>query len=102
MSTAASIALILLIFESLILSIVPVAILAGSIYGMRRLRQFIVMYLPQAHLVSNLVNRRTREYTDLVKEPVIRAYTTTDNARATAMAAETRALGWLDRLLRRR
>jgi hypothetical protein len=100
-SNAASIALILMIFEALILSIVPLAILGGSIYGMRRLRQFIVRVLPQVHAVSDLVKAKTREYSDLAKEPMIRANMATHNARATAIAAQARALGLVYRLLRR-
>ncbi len=90
MSTAGSIALILLIIEAVVLLIVPLAILAGLVYGMHRLRGFLVRVMPTVHAYATLANVKTRQFADAAVAAVIQAQTAPDNLRAAARAARRR------------
>jgi hypothetical protein len=90
MSTAGSIALILLIIEALVLLIIPLAIAAGLVYAMHRLRGFLARAMPKAQAFATLVNTRTRQIADAVVDPVMRAQTAPDHLRASARAARRR------------
>lgn len=94
----------LLIVEALVLLIVPVAILAGMVYGMYRLRRWLVPRLPYVHTFFGLVAVKTQDYADLAAMPVKEAHAYTAGVKAASLSVQARILAvvsrWLDRLAR--
>ena len=84
MSTAASIALILLIIEALIFAIVFLMLVGSMVYGMSRLLGAMKRVLPRGQEVTTRIQVTTRQISDRVAAPFIWAH---------AMNAKTRAVG---------
>lgn len=90
MSTPASIALILLIVQALICALVPLAIAAGLVYAMHKLRQGAERALPKAQAFTAQVAAGTRTICDKIADPLIRAHATAGNAQTVAESARAR------------
>lgn len=90
MSTPASIALILLIVQALICALVPLAIAAGLVYAMRKLRQGAERALPKAQALTAQAAAGARKVCDRLAEPLIRAHATAGHVQTVAGAARAR------------
>jgi hypothetical protein len=83
MSTAASIALVFLIIEMMVGAVIFLAISAGMVYLMHKLRGVVKRVMPRAQNITLLVANKTHDFSDIVAEPFIKAHSATAQARAT-------------------
>ncbi|MCS7059843.1 MAG: hypothetical protein RMN25_01645 [Anaerolineae bacterium] len=91
MSTAASIALILLMIEALICTLAPLGILIGLVYGLRKARQGLAQALPKAQGFTAQAARTTHTVSNRIVEPLIRAHMTADQLWAVIASIRARA-----------
>jgi Na+-transporting methylmalonyl-CoA/oxaloacetate decarboxylase gamma subunit len=77
MGTAASIALIILIIESMLFVSVFLVIMAAMVYAMVLLRRLVKRYMPKAQAYSYQVYVVTHRVSDEVAEPFLWAHATT-------------------------
>jgi hypothetical protein len=91
MNTVASVALIFLIIQALVVSLVPLAIVFGLVYGMHKLRGVTVKYMPKAQGITYQIYTITRQVCDKIAAPFLWAHATSANARAAAGSAKRRA-----------
>jgi hypothetical protein len=88
MSTAGSIAVIFLTIEALIVCLVPLALLAGLVYGMFKLRRALVLQvLPKGQELTARLYRETRAASDKVAAPFMAAHTVGVRAHTSTRAA---------------
>ena len=90
MSTAASIALILLIIESMLGVLIVLAICAGMVFLMYKLRGWVKRVMPQAQHFTSQVASTVHEVSDKVAEPFIKANAAVVQVRATVDSAKRR------------
>jgi hypothetical protein len=90
MSTAASIALILLIVEALIASVFIFAIFAGMIFLMIRLRMWLKIALPKAQGYTSQINSTTHGVSDKVVSPFMAIHATSAHVRTSARSVRRR------------
>jgi gamma-glutamyl-gamma-aminobutyrate hydrolase PuuD len=90
MSTAASIALILLIIEMTLGVFIVLAICAGMVFLMHKLRGVLKRALPQAQDFTLKVANVAHDVSNKVAEPFIRVNAATAQARATVDGARRR------------
>lgn len=90
MSTAASIALILLIIESTLGVLIVLALCAGMVYLMHKLRGWLKRVLPQVQSFTSRVANTVHTVSDKVAEPFIKANAAVVQVRATVDSAKRR------------
>jgi len=77
MGTARDIALIFLSLEALVISIVPLALLAGLAYGVYRLKKLVKQYLVLAQHYAQQAHTYVERLSKAVVAPLIRVHTQT-------------------------
>ena len=82
MSTAASIALIFLIVETMFAALVFLALFAAMVYGMHKLRGLLKRLFPKAQEITQQVSDITRQVSDRVAAPFLWAQGSAAGARA--------------------
>jgi hypothetical protein len=90
MSTAASIALILLIIESMLGVLIVLAICAGMVYLMHKLRGVVKCVMPKAQHFTSQVASTVHDVSNKVAEPFIKANAAVVQVRATVESAKRR------------
>ena len=90
MSTAASIALILLIIESMLGMLVILAISGGMVFLMIKLRKGLKRVLPQVQGFTFQVANTAHDISNKVAEPFIKVNSTAVQVRATVQGAKQR------------
>lgn len=90
MSTAGSIALIFLIIEASIVSLVFLALFAGMVYGMYKLRGVVKRVMPRLQGLTYQVYTIARTISDKIAAPFLWAHATNANVRAVAGNAKRR------------
>jgi hypothetical protein len=90
MSTAASIALILLIIESMLGVLIVLAICAGMVYLMHKLRGVVKRVMPKAQHFTSQVAGTVHDVSNEVAEPFIKANAAVVQVRATVESAKRR------------
>ena len=91
MSTAASIALIFLIIEAMVGVLIVLAISAGLVYMMLKLRGAVKRFMPKAQAFTLQVADGAHRVSDQVAEPFIKANAAAAQARATFDSAARHA-----------
>jgi hypothetical protein len=90
MGTTASVALIILIIESMLFVSVVLVVMAGMVYAMVMLRRVVKRFMPRAQAFSDQVVSVTRQVCDKVAAPFLWAHATNAHVRTSAKAFRTR------------
>ncbi len=90
MSTAASIALIFLIIQALIVALIPLAINAGMVFAMIKLRGLLKRVLPKAQGITARVAETAHDLSDKVAAPFITANAVAVEVRTVVKGARNR------------
>ena len=90
MGTAASVALIILIIESMLFVSVVLVVMAGMVYAMVMLRRVVKRFMPKAQAFSDQMVTVTRQVCDKVAAPFIWVHATNTHVRTSARAFKTR------------
>lgn len=90
MFTGASIALIFLIIETMFAAIMILALFAAMVFGMHKLRQLVVRYMPKAQAFTQQVADVTHKVSDKIALPFLAAHGGVAHAYGAAKAAKRR------------
>ena len=90
MNTAASVAVIILIIESMLFVSIFLVIMAAMVYGMVLLRRGVKRVMPKAQHFTGQVNIVTRRVCDKVAAPFIWAHATKSNVQTSARGFRNR------------
>ncbi len=90
MNPAASVALIILIIESMLFVSLFLVIMAALVYGMVQVRRFVKRFMPKAQNFTSQVVVVTRQASDKVAAPFIWVHATHSNVRALARGIRKR------------
>ena len=90
MLTAAAIALIFLAIEGLLVSLIPLAIFAGLVYGMRKLRGLLKRILPQVQAITYMIYSTVHDISDKIAAPFLWINATDAYVRTSVRAAKRR------------
>jgi hypothetical protein len=90
MSTGASVALVFLIIQMIFATLIVLVLFAAMVFGMYKLRQVIVRFMPKVHAFTQKVADAAHLISDKVALPFIWANGISANVQGTVKAARRR------------
>jgi Sec-independent protein translocase protein TatA len=90
MSVGASVALIFLIIQTMFATLIILVLFAAMVFGMHKLRQLMVRFMPKAQAFTQKVADVTHLVSDKIAAPFLRINGITANVQGTARGAKRR------------